>query len=109
MFDSNDEQKIRELRVDYKVKYLEKLFKDFVKEALTEFREEERQFEQQKQPLLTINDIARQFKVCKATIHNWKNRGTITGNKVGKNRYFTYEEVRDALRKHGFEKANTAN
>jgi len=104
MFDAKDEQIIRELRVEYKIRWLEKIFKDFVKEALTEFKEEQKKLEQLNEPPLNIDEIAKRFKVCKATIHNWINRGIITGNKLGKNRFFTYDEVRAALKQYGFDK-----
>jgi excisionase family DNA binding protein len=104
MFNADDEQKIRELRLDYKIKWLEGIFKQFVKEGIAEFAIEQKQLEELKNPLLTIDDIAKRFKVCKATVHNWINRGIIVGMKVGKNRYFTEEEVRSALTKYGFNK-----
>lgn len=104
MFDSNEEQIVRQLRVDYKIKWLEKIIKDFFKESLAEFVIEQKQIEDLKNPLLNIEDIAKRFKVCKATIHNWLNQGIITGKKVGKNRYFTEEEVSKALKKYGFDK-----
>jgi hypothetical protein len=104
MFDSKDEQIIRELRGEYKFKWLEKIFKDYVKEALTEFSEELKKLEESKNPLMTISDVVLRFKICKATLHNWINRGAITGTKLGKNRYFTEEEVREALKKYGFDK-----
>lgn len=104
MLNANEESIVRELRLDYKVKFLEKIFKDFVKEALSEHRNELKKAEELKNPLLNIDDIAKRFKVTKATIHNWINRGIITGMKVGKNRYFTEEEVRAALSKYNFNK-----
>ena len=104
MFNSNEEAIIRELRLDYKIMWLEKIFKDFVKEALIEHKQDQKQLEELKEPLLTIADLAKRFKVCKATVHNWINEGIITGKKVGKNRYFTEEEVRAALTKYGYNK-----
>jgi HTH domain len=104
MFSNEDEQKIRDLRLDYKIKWLEKIFKDFVKEALTEHRDELKKLNDEKSPLLTIEDIAKRFKVTKATIHNWINRSWLTGNKVGKNRYFTEEEARSASKKCGLDR-----
>lgn len=104
MFSENEEQIIRDLRLDYKIKWLEGIFKGFITEAFKEHRNELKRLEVLKSPLLTIDDIAKRFKVCKATIHNWIKRGIITGVKVGKNRYFTEEEVTDALIKYGFNK-----
>ena len=96
---------IRDLRGDYKFRWLEQIMKDYFKESLEELLTELKEREQEKTPLLTIDDIAKRFKVTKATIHNWINRKIIVGNKVGKNRYFTEDEVRDALKKYGFLKA----
>ena len=53
-------------------------------------------------PLLTISDVAKMFKVSKTTIQNWIKRGTLTGHKVSKNRYFTHEEVTKALEFFGW-------
>ncbi|MGN6638406.1 MAG: helix-turn-helix domain-containing protein [Mucilaginibacter sp.] len=53
---------------------------------------------------MTIQDICDRFSVCKGTVHNWKNRGLIVGKKVGKNRYFTEDEVRGALNQYGWSK-----
>jgi hypothetical protein len=109
MFSENEEKIIRDLRIDYKIKWLEKIFKDFVKEALAEHRNEQKQLEELKNPLMTISDVVKRFKICKATLHNWIKRGTITGNKVGKNRYFTEDEVREAIKKYGFERQRDLN
>jgi hypothetical protein len=104
MINHQEEQIIRELRGEYKIKWLEKIIKDFVKEAISEFKDEQKKIERLTESPLNINGIAVRFGVCKATIHNWINRGIITGYKVGKNRYFTYEEVGAALSKHNFDK-----
>ena len=104
MLDRKDEEIIRELRMEYKIKWFEVIIKDFLKEGIAEFVKEQKQLEELKNPLLTIDDIAKRFKVCKATVHNWINRGIIIGMKVGKNRYFTEEEVRAALTKYGYNK-----
>ncbi|WP_426672050.1 helix-turn-helix domain-containing protein [Mucilaginibacter sp. McL0603] len=56
---------------------------------------------------MTIADIAVTFKVTKTTVQNWIMRGTITGRKVGKNRYFTYDEVKQALGDYGWDKRLT--
>jgi len=93
---------IRELRGEYKFRWLEQIMKEYFKEALEGLLTELKEREQEKSPLLTIDDIAKRFKVTKATIHNWINRQIIVGNKVGKNRYFTEDEVRNALKKYGF-------
>jgi len=104
MLTNNDWQILRELRVETKMKCLEVIIKDYVKEALCEWQEEQRQRNEQEKPLLNIEDLAKRFKITKATVHNWINRGIITGKKLGKNRYFTDDEVRKALTKYGFTK-----
>jgi excisionase family DNA binding protein len=104
MLTYKDQEIIRDMRAEYKIKFLEQIFKEFIKEAIDEFKEELQKKEDDKKPLLTIEDIARRFKVTKATIHNWINRGMLKGRKVGKNRYFMEDEVRHALMKYGFTK-----
>jgi DNA invertase Pin-like site-specific DNA recombinase len=81
-----------------KMKYLKEVFEPIIRELFKEIRAEENK----DKPLLTIADIATKFKVTKATVHNWKNRGLSEGVKVGKNRYFTEEEVKKALSKFGY-------
>ncbi|WP_428330557.1 helix-turn-helix domain-containing protein [Mucilaginibacter sp.] len=103
-FNNQQAQNIKELRADVKFRYLEEIIKDYIKEALTEFIKEQKEAEENKSPLLTIEDIARKFQVTKATVHNWKNKGSIVGKKFGKNRYFTEEEVRKSMAKFGFSK-----
>ncbi|MDN3549330.1 helix-turn-helix domain-containing protein [Mucilaginibacter aquaedulcis] len=102
MLSTNQEAIIKDLRVDVKFLYLEKILKDYVKEALREYLNEQKKFEQQKKPLMTIDDIARRFKVTKATVHNWMKKGSIAGQKFGKNRYFTEEEVQSSMAKYGY-------
>jgi excisionase family DNA binding protein len=109
MTNTNDDLIIRELRCDYKIKWLEKIIKDFIKEAFNEHGNDLKRAEELKSPFLTIGDVAKRFKVTKATVHNWINRGIITGMKVGKNRYFTEEEVKKALTKYGFNRNDRLN
>jgi hypothetical protein len=104
MLDNKDWQIVRDLRADLKFKHLEQIFKDYFKEAISEWKEEQKKQDEPAKPLMTIMDLAKRYKITKATVHNWINRGIITGNKVGKNRYFTEEEARTALTKYGFTK-----
>ena len=99
-----NEHIIRELRMDFKLAWLERIMKDYFRESLQEFLTELKQGADDETPLLTIGDIAEKFKVTKATIHNWKNRGLIVGHKLGKNRYYTVTEVSEALKRHGWER-----
>lgn len=89
-----------ETTITIKMKYLAELFKPVMMNLLKEIEAEE----QNKEPLMTIGDIALKFKVSKATIHNWRKEGLITGHKVGKNRYFTEAEVSAALAKYNHHK-----
>ena len=104
MFTETDQRLIADLRTDIKVKYLFELLRTEINDILDKRDLEQRRREEEKQPLLTIEDVARKFKVTKATVHNWINRGIITGQKMGKNRYFTEDEVRRSLAKYGFTK-----
>ncbi len=101
-----NEHIIRELRMDFKLQWLEQIIKAYFKESLQEFLTELKQAAEIEKPLLTIGDIAEKFKVSKATIHNWKNKGLIVGQKVGKNRYYTATEIDNALKSKGWEARN---
>lgn len=94
MLTKQDEQIIRELRMDFKFKWMEQIMKQFFMESLEAVLSQRAEKEQ---PLLTISGIANRFKVSKATIHNWLNRGILKGNKVGKNRYFTEAEIQNVI------------
>lgn len=59
-----------------------------------------------KSPLLTITDLSVKLKVTKATIHNYLKKGLITGEKMGKNRYFKMVEVSNAMKKYGYKEAH---
>ena len=48
--------------------------------------------------LYTINEVCEMFHITPATVHNWRKRGWIVGSRVGKNRYFTREELDQARR-----------
>jgi DNA invertase Pin-like site-specific DNA recombinase len=85
---------------DLKMEYLEEVFERLIDKIM----ENKKQSEQADKPLMTIEDIARKFQVTKATVHNWKKRGSIVGQKFGKNRYFTEDEVRKSMAKYGFTK-----
>ncbi|SDM99605.1 DNA binding domain-containing protein, excisionase family [Daejeonella rubra] len=59
-----------------------------------------------KAPLLTIKELAEKLKVTKATIHNYLKKGLITGEKMGKNRYFEFRKVLEAMKKYGYHESN---
>jgi transposase-like protein len=75
------------------------MFKEVINEVLAEVKKRESLDKQ----LLTISQIAKKFQVTKTTIHNWRTRGLIVGHKVGKNRYYTEDEVNEALLRYGWE------
>ncbi|MGF7039111.1 helix-turn-helix domain-containing protein [Mucilaginibacter lappiensis] len=98
MLTSKEQQTIKELRLKIKLKWLEQIMKQFFTESL-----EAVLFKNQSQiveikSIFTIADICKKFQVSKATIHNWINRGIIKGAKVGKNRYFTDDEINNILK-----------
>ena len=92
--------KIKDDAIFIKLEYIEYVMEPIIERILAKIYA--KSVEEPK--LLTIDDIARKFKVTKATIHNWKNRGSITGQKFGKNRYFTEEEIKNSMAKHGYSK-----
>ena len=89
---------------DLKMEYLEFMLEPVIEKIFNRLVESKRKSEEERQPLMTIEDIARKFKVTKATVHNWKNKGSIVGQKFGKNRYFTEDEVKKSMAKFGFNK-----
>ena len=97
MLRQKDEQIIRELRMDFKLKWMEQIMKQFFTESMERLLLKLKYQANETKPLLTIPDIAKRFKVSKATIHNWINRGIIKGVKAGKNRYFTDDELAGIL------------
>jgi DNA-directed RNA polymerase specialized sigma24 family protein len=94
---------LRDLRMDVQYALLEQVIKQCFKEVLQEVKNEKKEVRTDEVYLLKICDIAKRFKVTKSTIHNWINRGLITGRKLGKNRYFTEQEVIDALTSYGWQ------
>jgi len=90
--------KIKDDAIYIKLEYLEYVLEPVIEKIFLRINAKI----QETKPLLTIPDIAKRFKVTKATIHNWIKREIITGTKVGKNRYFTEDEVKEALLKYGF-------
>jgi hypothetical protein len=94
MFNDKDEKIFDELRKDFKFRMMEKAIKQFFTESLEAVLLKQQDTKDGAKSLSTIPDIAKRFKVSKATVHNWINRGIVRGVKVGKNRYFTEEEIR---------------
>lgn len=90
--------RIKDSNIDIKLEYLELILEPIIERLYEKMKAKELE----EKPLMTIADIAEKFQVTKTTVQNWIRRGTITGNKVGKNRYFTNEEVATALKYHGW-------
>jgi len=97
MLSDNDEEILRELKTDFRFRMMEKIIKQFFTESLEAVLLKQKDLAEGAKTLSTIADIAIRFKVSKATVHNWLNRGLISGVKVGKNRYFTEEEIRKVI------------
>jgi len=94
---------IRDLHMEVQYAMLEHIVKQIFKETMIEVLAEVRKHENRERPLLTIAQIAKKFQVTKTTVHNWKTRGLIVGHKLGKNRYYTEDEVKDALLRYGWD------
>ena len=94
-FGDSDEKIMADLRSDFKFRVFEKMIRQFFTESLEAVLLKQQYLRDGSKNLLTISDIAKRFKVSKATIHNWLNRGIINGIKVGKNRYFTEDEIQN--------------
>jgi transcriptional antiterminator len=115
MFTEKDEAFIREIRTDYKFKWLEQILKDVIRESINELRYEDKELrdleiklkenEKQKAPApkpLSIPQLAERYGVSKATVHNWRNQKLITGFKMGKGRFFHLEEVEKNLTQYRY-------
>lgn len=98
MLTQKDQHTIKELRLKIKLKWLEQIMKQFFTESLEAVLSKNRDQIIETKSIFTIADICKRFKVTKTTIHNWINRGIIKGVKVGKNRYFTEEEINNILK-----------
>jgi excisionase family DNA binding protein len=103
MLSIQDAEIIRDLRTDYKIKWLEQIIKSVIKESINELRDEDKKLRDedklkvQKPKPLNIQQIADRFEVSKATVHNWMKRGSISGFKMGKGRFFHLDEVEKSL------------
>jgi predicted site-specific integrase-resolvase len=50
---------------------------------------------------LTTKDVQEMFKVSRATIINWRNKGILETTVIGSKVYFTKEDVMKLIRKEG--------
>ncbi|HTE01714.1 MAG TPA: helix-turn-helix domain-containing protein [Mucilaginibacter sp.] len=48
--------------------------------------------------LYSIKEICENFRVTPATVHNWRKKGWLVGSRMGKNRYFTRDEIDLSIR-----------
>ena len=92
-FGDSDEKVLADLRSDFKFRIFEKMIRQFFTESLEVVLLKQEYIKNGSKTLSTIGDIATRFQVSKQTIHNWLGRGIIKGVKVGKNRYFTEDEI----------------
>lgn len=92
-FGDSDEKIMADLRSDYKFRVFEKMIRQFFTESLEAVLLKQEYLRDGSKSLSTLSDVAKRFKVSKATVHNWMGRGIIKGVKVGKNRYFTEDEI----------------
>ena len=100
MLSNEIKNRVKNSVLDMQLEYLEEVFESLIERVIVKLQNRDNE----KKPLLTIDDIARKFKVTKATIHNWKNKGSLVGQKFGKNRYFTEVEVEQSMAKFGYSK-----
>jgi len=72
-----------------------------LKEILTDVvRNEVAAFRQQNlsQKKYTIKEIMELFHVSRATVLNWRARGLLNGERIGRQVYFSHEEIEKALK-----------
>jgi len=92
-FGDSDEKVMGDLRSDFKFRVFEKMIRQFFTESLEAVLLKQDYVRDGSRTLSTIGDIAKRFKVSKAMVHNWMAQAIIKGVKVGKNRYFTEDEI----------------
>lgn len=71
------------------VNVLRQLIREENLKLVNDFKE----LEEKAQPPLSIAQVAKRYGKSKATVHNWINRGLITGFKMGKGRFFDVGEL----------------
>ncbi|GAC1562718.1 MAG: hypothetical protein NVS3B13_36050 [Mucilaginibacter sp.] len=98
MLSQDTRDRIKDFNLDIKLEYLEDVLRHLIEKII----EEKKGRELAIQPLMTITEVSEKFKVTKTTIQNWRRRELIVGTKIGKNRYFTHEEINAALKKYGW-------
>jgi hypothetical protein len=72
----------------YFVILIQEIFEQSLKDFISRIKSAEND-----QKLFTIGEICEFFSVTAATVHNWKKRGWLIGRRIGKNRYYSQEEV----------------
>ena len=96
-FGDSDEKVLADLRSDFKFRVFEKLIRQFFTERLESVLLKQEYVRDGSKTLSTISDIAKRFKVSKATVHNWLGRGIIKGVKVGKQVFYRGRDTRHFL------------
>jgi transposase len=82
--------------IDIKSQNLREILREELKQLLEELKKTEKKV----LPPLSIGQLAEHYDVSKATVHNWINRGLVTGFKMGKGRFFHLEEVEKSLTRY---------
>lgn len=71
---------------------LQNLIKESIRQVLNE-NVEEKSKPEEKEEILTTEDIQRMFKVSKVTIHKWKKKMILPYYKMGRKVYFKKSEI----------------
>ncbi len=74
------------------VEDLQNLIKESIRQVFNENIEEKNKPEE-KEEILTTEDIQKMFKVSKVTIHKWKKKGILPYYKMGRRVYFKKSEI----------------
>jgi translation elongation factor EF-Ts len=83
-FGDSDEKVLADLRSDFKFRIFEKMIRQFFTESLEVVLLKQEYVRDGSKTLSTIGDIAKRFKVSKATVHNWMARESLKGLRLVK-------------------------
>ena len=78
---------------------LEELIMICINKVLDNYEIKDKRQVQNKEEILTIEDVQELFKVSKVTIHKWKKKGLIPFYKMKKKVYFKRSEIFDDMSK----------
>lgn len=89
--------------VDIRIETLRQMLREELIKILDEKEKKEKENdEKQTKPPLSIPQLADRYGVSKATVHNWRKKGLVTGFKVGKGRFFHVDEVEKNLKQYRY-------